>query len=111
MLGQDVRTNFKQYYEDQSNTRVADLLDLPNWREEYRGSGTNIVRFVLAKFNDAMAGLGYKPARDDLVHQVKIARKNVFLYSLVLYSFHPKTRLSRVSAALNTRLARLSEPK
>jgi hypothetical protein len=88
MLGRDARTNFKHYNEDESNTRIADLVDCQTWREEYRKSGESVVRFLLKKFDDAMAALGYQSSRDDLVHQVKIARKNVFLYSLVLYSRH-----------------------
>ena len=88
MLGRDARTNFKLYYEDESNTRIADLIDCPTWREEYRTSGDSVVRFLLKKFDQAMTSLGYQSSRDALVHQVKIARKNVFLYSLVLYSRH-----------------------
>lgn len=88
MLGRDVRTNFRRYYEDPEDTRIAELIDCPNWREEYRASGGSVVRFLLRKFDEAMTGLGYKSSKDDLVHQVKIARKNVFLYSLVFYSRH-----------------------
>ncbi len=86
MLGRDVRTNFQRYYEDESNSRIADLIDCPDWRAEYRRSGEKIVRFLLRKFDEAMVGLGYQSSRDDLTHQVKIAGKNVFLYSLVCYS-------------------------
>lgn len=88
MLGRDVRTNFRRYYEDPEDTRIAKLIDCPNWREEFRASGETVVRFLLRKFDEAMTRLGYKSSRDDLVHQVKIARKNVFLYSLVCYSRH-----------------------
>jgi hypothetical protein len=88
MLGRDVRTNFKRYYEDESNSRIAELIDAPNWRSEFRDTGGSVVRFVLHKFDQAMSGLGYHPSRDRLIHQVKIARKNVFLYSLVFYSRH-----------------------
>jgi three-Cys-motif partner protein len=88
MLGRDARTNFKQYYDDESNTRIAELIDSPNWRDEYRRSDGSVGRFLLKKFDKAMIGLGYQPSQDDLIHQVKIARKNVFLYSLVLYSRH-----------------------
>jgi len=88
MLGRDVRTNFRRYYEDPSDTRIAELIDCPDWREEYRQSGEKVVRFVLRKFDEAMRSLGYKPSKDDLIHQVKIAGKNVLLYSLVFYSRH-----------------------
>ena len=76
MLGRDVRTNFRRYYEDPEDTRIAELIDCPNWRDEYRRSGERVVRFLLRKFDEAMIKLGYKPSRDDLVHQVKIAGKN-----------------------------------
>lgn len=88
MLGRDVRTNFKQYFEDESNTRIADLIDCPHWRDEFRRSRGSVVRFLLRKFDEAMTDLGYRSVKDALVHQVKIAKKNVFLYSLVLYSKH-----------------------
>jgi three-Cys-motif partner protein len=88
MLGRDARTNFARYYQDPTSTRIAELIDCPTWRDEYRNSPESVVRFLLRKFNDAMTALGYKPTKDDLVHQVKIAGKNVFLYSLVLYSKH-----------------------
>lgn len=88
MLGRDARTNFSKYFEDTSNTRIAELIDCPDWRAEFRQSRLSVVRFLLKKFDDAMTAIGYYPSRDDLVHQVKIARKNVFLYSLVLYSRH-----------------------
>lgn len=89
MLGRDIRTNFKQYRDDPQNSRIADLIDSPKWREEWRDSGERSpVRFVLRKFDEAMTTLGYQPTRDELVHPVKIPTKNVFLYSLVLYSKH-----------------------
>lgn len=88
MLGRDVRTNFQRYYEDPNDTRIGELIDCPDWREEYRQSGERVVRFILRKFDEAMTKLGYKSSKADLVHQVKIAKKNVFLYSLVFYSRH-----------------------
>lgn len=88
MLGRDVRTNFKQYLEDESNNRIAELIDCPDWRSEFTEAREGVIRFLLRKFDEAMVGLGYRPSRADLVHQVKIARKNVFLYSLVFYSRH-----------------------
>jgi three-Cys-motif partner protein len=106
MLGRDARTNFKQYYEDENNTRIADLVDDPKWREEFRHSDQRVVRFLLGKFDQAMVRLGYHSSRDELTHQVKIAGKNVFLYSLVFYSRHElgknfwKETLSRTSPQL-----------
>jgi three-Cys-motif partner protein len=86
MLGRDARTNFRRYYEDEADTRIEELIDVPDWREEYRRTGGSVVRFLLRKFDEQMIRLGYKSCSDDLVHQVKIAGKNVFLYSLVFYS-------------------------
>lgn len=88
MLGRDVRTNFRLYFEDDANTRIADLIDRPEWRSEFRRQSHSPVRFLLEKFDEAMVGLGYHSSRDDLIHQVRVSGKNVFLYSLVFYSRH-----------------------
>jgi len=88
MLGRDVRTNFKRYFADESDSRIAQLIDCPGWRDELRVSGEKVVRFILRKFDEAMMALDYRSSRDDLVHPVKIAGKGVFLYSLVFYSRH-----------------------
>ena len=89
MFGRDTKTNFRRYYEDLENNRVAQLIDCPNWREKYRQSGERrVVPFLKRKFNEAMTRLGYEPVSADLIHDVKITGKNVFLYSLVLYSRH-----------------------
>ncbi len=86
-LGHDVRRNFRTYYHDRSDTRIADLLDCPNWREEYEASGKNIVRFVLEKFGDNMVELGYQPPKPQHYHPVKVG--GVLLYFIVFYSKHP----------------------
>lgn len=89
MLGRDVRTNFRQYLEDPNDTRIASLIDDPNWREEWkeRGQGRrHLVRFLLEKFDAAMTRLGYRAARPGESHAVRVMGKNVFLYSLVFYS-------------------------
>lgn len=89
MLGRDVRTNFRRYLEDPSDTRIASLIDDPNWREEWRSRGLrrrDLIRFLLHKFDASMTRLGYKAARPDEAHPIRVMGKNVFLYSLVLYS-------------------------
>lgn len=86
MLGRDVRTNFKKYYEDETDIRIAELIDCEDWRDQFQATGGSVVKFTLRKFDEAMKGLDYLPCTDDLVHQVKFTGKNVFLYSLVLYS-------------------------
>lgn len=72
-LGVDVRRNFKRYYVDLSDHRIADLIDSPGWRAEYASvRGESVVRFVLRKFDEAMIGLGYQPARPSHLHPVKV---------------------------------------
>ena len=94
MLGRDVRTNFRRYLEDENDTRIAKLIDDANWRDEWTARGyrvNNVVRFMLDKFNKAMEGIGYRPARPDDAHPIRLLEKNknVLLYYLVLYSKHP----------------------
>ncbi len=73
--------------EDETDTRIADLIDCPGWRDEYKRANESVVRFLLRKFDEAMMALGYRSSRDDLTHQMKVTGKNVFL-SLVFYSRH-----------------------
>ena len=91
MLGRDVRTNFRRYLEDETDTRIAKLIDDANWRHEWMDRGyraNNVVRFMLEKFNEAMEGIGYRPAMPDDAHPIRLLErhKNVLLYYLVLYS-------------------------
>lgn len=88
MLGRDVRTNFRKYFQPEDE-RIARLLDDPNWREEWHErhlTPRDLVGFILDKFNSAMIRLGYKPAEPSDSHAIYITGKKVFLYSLVLYS-------------------------
>lgn len=92
MLGVDVRVNFRQYFEDPSDTRIASLIDDPNWREEWAAKGPrrrHLIHFLLGKFDAAMTRIGYQAARPDDAHPIKVVGKNVFLYSLVFYSQNP----------------------
>lgn len=90
MLGWDARVNFRRYFLDPTSTRIADLIDCPNWRAEYRGGeDKHVVRFLLRKFDQAMVRIGYLPASDDLYHRVTAVGKGVLQYILVLYSQHP----------------------
>lgn len=89
MLGRDVRTNFRKYLEDPADTRIASLVDDPNWREEWRSRGLprrDLIRFLLGKFDDSMTRIGYKANRPSESHPIRVMGKNVFLYSLVFYS-------------------------
>jgi three-Cys-motif partner protein len=89
MLGVDARLNFRRYLEDVSDERIGNLINDPHWREEYRQGDQHVIRFILRKFDEAMVSLGYQSTDLSDVHTVRIAKKNVFLYSLVFYSKHP----------------------
>lgn len=89
MLGRDIRTNFRRYYEDPSDTRIARLIDDETWRQEWRERGLSnrrLIRFLLEKFDQAMARIGYRSQRPSEAHPVRVKGRSVFLYSLVLYS-------------------------
>lgn len=90
MLGWDARVNFRRYFDDPASTRIADLIDCPNWREEYgRDPDKHVIRFLLRKFDEAMVRIGYLPASEDHYHRVTALGKGVLQYILVLYSKHP----------------------
>lgn len=90
MLGGDARRNLRMYFEDESSTLVADFIDRPDWRREYRAeSDRSIVRFLARKFDEAMVSLGYLAANDNCRLRVTAAGTNVLQYVLVFYSKHP----------------------
>lgn len=92
MLGYDARVNFKRYLEDEANPRIGDLVDAPNWREEWRRLSAvgrqSVIRFLMTKFDQAMVRIGYRPAPAELAFPVKVHGKNVLIYQLVFYSKH-----------------------
>ena len=88
-LGVDARRNFQQYYEDQSDTRIADLIACPAWRTEWKSwqaKDRNLVRFLLTKFDQAMTKIGYRPAQPTHQHPVKVGGRGPMQYILVFYS-------------------------
>jgi three-Cys-motif partner protein len=90
MLGWDARVNFRQYRDDLTSSRIADLIDEPDWRRQFELSkDKNVVRFLLKKFDEAMVRLGYLSTLMDDVHPVKAAGTGVLQYTLVFYSKHP----------------------
>lgn len=92
MLGRDVRTNFTKYLQDAHDTRIAKLIDHPNWRTEWRERALqpkDLIRFIYEKFDAAMTRIGYQANPPEEAHPIRIAGKRVFLYSLVLYSKNP----------------------
>ena len=91
MLGRDIRTNFQRYYQDETDSRIADLIADESWRSEWVDRGLqarHLIWFVLDKFGKAMAKLGYQPTTLDEAEPVRIAHGNVLQYYLVLYSKH-----------------------
>ena len=91
-LGYDLRRNLTRYLEDESDGRVAGLIDEPNWRDEWRGqrrSRRHFVPYLLQKFDSAMTTLGYRATPLRGAANVKVTGMGVFLYALVLYSRHP----------------------
>lgn len=90
MLGRDVRTNFRRYFQDENDNRIARLIDDENWRAEWiarEHRRSNLIRFMLEKFNEAMTRIGYQRQRPDDAHPIRLLeKKNVLLYYLVLYS-------------------------
>jgi three-Cys-motif partner protein len=90
MLGLDARLNFKTYLEDERDTRIAELVDSPNWRDEWRRESKagrpNVVHFLMGKFDVAMTRIGYRSAPPDHALSVKVRNKGVLIYQLVFYS-------------------------
>jgi three-Cys-motif partner protein len=90
MLGLDARLNFKQYFEDESDNRIAELIDDPDWRADYsERKDRDVVRYILQRFDDAMVSLGYQSSNLEDSYPVRIPTKDVLIYSLVYYSKHP----------------------
>ncbi|MYA41546.1 MAG: three-Cys-motif partner protein TcmP [Gemmatimonadetes bacterium] len=91
MLGRDIRTNFQRYYQDDTDTRIGDLVADESWRNEWVDRGLrarHLIWFVLTKFSKAMSNLGYQQTTLDEAAPVRIAHGNVLQYYLVLYSKH-----------------------
>ena len=87
--GLDVRRNWRLYLSDEKNSRIADFIDCPDWRREFRDSGEpSPIRFVMRKFDAAMVGLGYKQPRPAHHHAIKTNGR--FLYYLSFYSKHER---------------------
>jgi three-Cys-motif partner protein len=84
MLGNDVRRNIETYYHDPTNNRMADLLDCPTWREEFRKDG-NIVRCSHRLFDEAMQRLGY-PSAVNAALPIYAHGTKVLQYRLAFYS-------------------------
>ncbi len=93
MLGWDARVNFRAYLEDETNTRIAELIDAPEWREEWLREASarrsRVIPFLMRKFDEAMVRIGYQSASSADAFSVKVHQKGVLIYQLVYYSKHP----------------------
>ena len=88
-LGYDLRRNLRRYLDDQDDTRVAALIDDPEWRLDWRAynrSDRHFVLFLLEKFDQAMERLGFRRREMQDTVNVRVAGMGVFLYALALYS-------------------------
>lgn len=92
MLGLDARVNFRTYLMDENSTRIADLVDCPHWRDEWRRESKsgrlNVIHFLMRKFDEAMTRIGYKSAPPGDSLAVRVPKKSVLIYQLVFYSKH-----------------------
>lgn len=92
MLGWDARVNFRAYLEDESDTRIAELIDAPDWREEWRrevaARRSKVIPFLMRKFDQAMVRIDYRSASSDDALSVRVHNKGVLIYQLVFYSKH-----------------------
>lgn len=84
MLGVDARRNLQRYLNDESSARIGDLIACAQWRSEYRAE-RNIIHFILRTFDEAMQGLGYLSAANDL-HPVYATGTHVLQYVLAFYT-------------------------
>lgn len=87
MLGVDARRNFRLYLDDPASSRIGDLIDCPDWRNEYQ-PGQNVIHFLLSKFDQAMQRLGY-PSASDQAHPIRVTGMGVLQYVLAFYSRNP----------------------
>jgi three-Cys-motif partner protein len=90
-FGFDLRRNLRRYLKAMDNDRVAALLDLPGWREEWRlrnESDRHFVRFAIEKFDAAMERLAFRRREMKDTVTVHVTGMGVYLYSLALYTRH-----------------------
>lgn len=90
-LGYDLRRNLRHYLENEEDSRVASLIDAPDWRAEWRKSGLPdryFIRFIVRKFDEAMARLDFRQRELKDTVSVKVTGMGVYLYSLALYTRH-----------------------
>lgn len=89
-LGYDVRRNWRDYVEKKTmRHRLSTFLGESDWVEAWKDLErpySEFPRFVQGRMNTAMSDLGFKGVEFRDIRDVKVAGKNVYLYSLHLYS-------------------------
>lgn len=89
-LGYDVRRNWRDYLDKPvMRDRLSRFLGETGWVEDWQALGrpyTAFPAFVQDRLNAAMKGLGFIEVDRKDIKDVKVARKNVYLYSLHLFS-------------------------
>lgn len=89
-LGYDVRRNWRDYMEKPAmRDRLSKFLGESEWVEEWEKlerPHTEFPRFVQDRINTTMQSLGFIEVQHRDIKDVKVAEKNVYLYSLHLFS-------------------------
>jgi three-Cys-motif partner protein len=89
-LGYDVRRNWRDYVDrPEMRDRLSAFLGESQWVEEWKQVGrphTAFPQFVQERLNTAMQRLGFQEVEHRDIKDVKVARMNVYLYSLHLFS-------------------------
>lgn len=89
-LGYDVRRNWRDYIEKPAmRDRLSRFLGEAEWIEEWQKLErpyTAFPRFIQDRINSAMQSLEFIEVQHRDIRDVKVARKNVYLYSLHLFS-------------------------
>jgi hypothetical protein len=78
--------------EDESDTRIAKLIDYPAWRDDWHSRGLrskDLIPFLIDKFDGAMVRLGYLGETPEERKPVRVHGKGVLLYHLLFYSRDP----------------------
>lgn len=89
-LGYDVRRNWRDYIDRPAmRDRLSRFLGESHWVQDWQALErpyTAFPGFVRDRINAAMKGLGFIEVEHRDIRDVKVAKKNVYLYSLHLFS-------------------------
>lgn len=89
-LGYDVRRNWRDYLDKPAmRDRLSAFLGESEWGDEWESLGrshSDFPRFVQERMNNAMKDLGFIELEHRDIKDVKVSGKNVYLYSLHLFS-------------------------